>query len=218
MASQNSVFRGGPEFGPNREGAFDLVFENTTTTADNVIDVAATFSGNQTSGYNNVFYVNLTVSGSMTGGVAGGQVNAFGADITLDGSSDAFGYGGGYIYIAKSGSWSNTSAVVYGFCTDIQEVGQVDYLVNLWLQNSSTNASTGLNAYILFSNQGASGGKNTTLFYVQGITLPKFFLQAASAASNGFISARTMEAATSGNSLTCYLGSTTYYIPLYSAT
>jgi hypothetical protein len=202
----------------NDAGAFDIDFSSTSATADQAVALTVVDSGNHASGYAAGYYVNATISGSNTGGFASTQWNAFAADITLDGLSGAAGYGGGYIYIAKSGTFTDTSAVVYGFCTDIQEIGQVDYLANLWLQNSSTNASTGVNAYILFSNQGASGGKNTGMFYVQGINFPAYFLKLQDGAGGGMLSAKDLSSGTIGHSLLCYIGSTAHYIPLYDAT
>jgi len=125
------------------DGVTNITIDHSATTeaADNYFALTITDGGARTSGYANAFYVNATVGGNLGSGVAVNQFNAFGADITLDGTSSAAGYGGGYIYIAKTASWSDTSAVVYGFCLDIQEIGTVDYKANLWLQNSSTTAA-----------------------------------------------------------------------------
>lgn len=198
--------------------AHDFVMAHSATTADNMFGLDVDVSGSFSSGYTNCFYVDLKVSGNLGGGVASNQVNAFGADITLDGTSSAAGYGGMYIYIAKSGTWSDTSAVVYGACLDIQEVGSVDYKCNLWLQNSSSTAAS-VDAYILISGQGASGGINSPLFYVQGQTYFPYLLKLQTDGASGFFQKTAMGQVTnSTGSLLFYAGSAKYAIPFFNST
>jgi hypothetical protein len=186
----------------------------TTASADNVLAITHTASAAITSGYDQSIYVALNISSTSTGGNAT-QRHAFAADITINGTHASF-IGGGYIYIAK-GTATLTSAAVYGLCLDIQELGAVDYLTNLWLQRSSSSTQTGIDSFILFSDQGASG-KATTLFYVQGVTFPSYLFQFASNTSNGFFSTTAAGVApASTGSLKIYAGTTTHYIKLQAS-
>ena len=213
MATENSVFNGGPEFGPNRDGSFDLVNTNTSATADNVIDVKYTTSGSLASGYDQGVYVALNLSGTTSGGTAT-QRHSFATDISISGTHASW-IGGGYVYI--SGSGTLTSGVVYGLNLDIQELGQCDYIANLFLQRSSTStAATTVDAYILCAGQGTASSA-ATIMYVQG-KAPTYFLQMAADTANGFLDLSAPASMTADRCLKVRLGTTNYNIPMVTAT
>jgi hypothetical protein len=166
----------------------------------------------------NVFYANVTAGGSKG---TGAQFNAFAADIVLDGTPDSATspyYGGGYIYISKSGTWTGTSAIVYGFCLDMQETGTVDYRANLWLQNTASIAATSVDTYILFSGQGAEGGKTASMMYYQGIYKPTYFLHLADSTVSGMFSDSAVSGASGSSAgLHVRVGDATMQIALYAA-
>ena len=179
---------------------------------DNVFAITHTANYAGTSGYDQSIYVALNISSTTSGGAAT-QRHAFATDITINGTHASM-IGGGYIYIGE-GTATLTSALVYGLCIDIQELGQTDYLMNLWLQRSSSSTNnTSVDAFILFSDQGAQGHART-LFYMQGVTFPNYFLQIASNASNGFYNTTAVGTApASTGSIKLMAGTTTKYIKL----
>ncbi len=182
---------------------------------DNVFAITHTANYAGSSGYDQSIYVALNISGTTTGAGAT-QRHAFATDITINGTHASY-IGGGYIYIAE-GTATLTSGFVYGFNIDIQELGQCDYLVNLWLQRSGSSTTSGLDAYILFSDQGTSG-KARTMFYMQGITFPNYFLQIAADTTNGFFDTSTSFGTSPPvtGALKIMAGTTTHYIPLHAS-
>jgi len=202
---------------PASDALDGLTLACSASMSANGVVVTGTFIA--TSGYQSAFYANVTAGGDKGSGVASTQFNAVAVDLVMDGTSSAAGYGGMYIYISKSGSFTDTSAVVYGACLDLQETGQVDYRCNLWLQNSASVAGCGIDTYILFSGQGEEGGKNASMFYYQGITKPAYFLHLQDASVSGMYSDSAIgEATNSDGALLVKIGSNTFQIPLYAAT
>lgn len=166
------------------------------------------------SGYAHGIHVTYNKSGVDTGsGCSTMQFNAIGADVTISGAGGGTaGYYSLYTYVAKSGTPDLSGCAIFGANLEMTEMGATDYFGGLWINKYNTTKGTGIDAFILCSNQ--ASGVTTAVIYVQG-TKPDYFLQCASA--DGFWDSGT--GATSGCSghIEVRVGSTSHYLRTYSS-
>jgi hypothetical protein len=206
---------GGIGFGPNADGAFNLVVGYSGVATDQALAVAYSPNGTVASGYGAGVYVSLAVSGTSTGGFASTQQNAFAADVSVNGTHTC-GIGGIYIYMA-AGTASVDTAQIYGGYFDIgTDFGTVDYLSCITLDKHNTTKGTTVDAFILCQFQGS--GTGTSLIHMQGPSKPTYFLNMNDGATSGFLDATARDAASSAHNLIVRVGGTTFYIPLLAAT
>lgn len=196
------------------DGVTNLVITNTTDTMDNALSVHYTTSGTYASGYGQGMHVNLQVGGTSSGGFASQQHNAFGADVTVNGTHTC-GIGGLYVYMCE-GTATLTSAQVYGGYFDIgTDFGAVDYLSCITLDKHNTTKGTTVDAFINCQLQGS--GTATSLINMQGSGKPTYFLT-THATISGMIENSQAAAATAAYSLQVAIGGTKYRIPILTAT
>ena len=167
------------------DGVWNLTVSNTTDTHDNIFAITYTTSGTYASGYGNVCYVAMNVGGTSSGGASTHQFNAFGTDITINGTHTA-GIGGMYVYIAE-GTATLTSAQVYGGWFDIMEIGQTDYLSCLRLSMQTTTIATAIHSFIHCALDGS--GTATSLIAMQGSGRPTYFLSHSIQTAGGYYDA-----------------------------
>ncbi len=196
--------------------AINATVTATGSAAVNAVEITDNDATTMASGYAHGIHVTLNKSGTTSGGASVTQVNGVGVDYTISGGN-ATGFYALYAYMAKSGSPTLTTSAIFGANLEVAEMGACDYLGGLWLNKYNTTLGSGIDAFILMSDQGS--GVTTTCFYVQGIALPTYFLQAASANSNQFIStsATALNGITTSHKLAIRLGSTTCYIPVVTS-
>jgi len=193
-------------------GIFNLTVANTTDTMDNALAITYTTSGTLASGYGNVFYTALNVGGTSAGNISVQQHNAFGADITVDGTHTC-GIGGMYIYIAE-GTATLTAANIYGAYMDLTEMGAVDYLTCLQLHKSNTTVATTVDSFIMFQ---MGGGTTGDMFTFVGASRPTYFLRLTNGGNNGFVDDTASDTNdVAPHRLACRIADTTFYLYLYA--
>ena len=195
-------------------GVHTLTIANTTT-ATNGIGVDTTYSGTYASGYGSGVHVGLAVAGTSTGGFASCQLNAFAADVSVNGTHTC-GIGGIYVYMAE-GTATLTSAQVYAGYFDIgTDFGTVDYLSCITLDKHNTTKGTTVDAFINCQLQGS--GTGTSLINMQGPAKPTYFLTANADMTAGFIENVQVADATSAFALVVAIGGTKFRIPIQTTT
>jgi len=199
------------------KGCIDYTITNSTTTADNALVVNYTVSGATTGGYNQGIYINYKISSTTTSGNNANQMNALAIDLDVGGVTHASWIGGQYIYIYSSTAPTTiTDATVYGIKIDMNEITDADYNANLILTRNGSTAASACDAFIAMWTDDADCATKS-LFHYQGPTKPTYFLQMSDATESGFFSNRVVTAAASTGALKCYIGTTTYYIPLLAS-
>ena len=165
-------------------GIMNLTVANTTDSMDNTLAITNTYSGTVT-GYGNTFYANLQVGGTSSGGASATQYNAFGADITINGTH-ASGIGGIYVYICE-GTATLTDAEPYGGWFDIMELGATNKLSCIRLSKQNTTLGTSVDAFIHCALDGS--GTARSLIHMEGTGRPTYFLSHTASTAGGYLDA-----------------------------
>jgi len=201
----------------NSNGAVDL--DVTSPGADNCLAVVVSDSSTVTSGYLQGTYVSLTLTSDASYTTGSAQVNAFAADIFLDGTVGCE-VEGMYVYIATGGTAPTlTSSNINGINIYIDDLKAAPGNRSaLQLHIADGNTSAGQDAFVVCRLEGASATV-TNLFQLAGTASrkPAYFLAtnqggAASSLIQSFTAAGTQDLV-----LVCNINGSTYWIPMYAA-
>ena len=181
------------------------------TAAENAIALTLTSAGTFTTGYHQGFYASHTATGKFTTGNS--QINSFAVDLFLGGEIGCEAEGM-YIYVAKTGTLSLTSANISGLAIYIAGLGtsQPSTRCGLQLHMEGATVASGQDAFIMCRSEGTGLVTHAMQFY--GSTNPTYFIGINSEA--GFVTTQVPN----GNvikTISCSIGGTEYWIPLYSA-
>ena len=212
----HQTFNGGPAFGPDSSGAFNMSF--TDPGADNLIAITVTDGSSAvTSGYLQPFYANITLDSDASWSTGSAQINAFATDITLDGTVSCE-VEGMYVYITNS-SGTITSANISGLVVNIADLGsQASTRAGLQIHIEDGNVAASQDAAILVRLEGSSGAL-TNLIQLSGTASlkPAYFLTTnQGGAASTMVQSKTC-AGTQDTVLVCNINGSTYWIPMYAA-
>lgn len=215
MTTTYSSFNG-MAFGPNEDGAFDIVVADPG--ADNLLSIVVTDGSSAvTSGYLQPFYTSITLDSDANWSTANAQINAFATDITLDGTI-ACEVEGMYVYIASS-SATLTTANISGFVAYFADLGSAPATrAGVQLHFEGGDVGTGQDAAILIRLEGASAAL-TNVFQFAGTAAKKpaiFIATNAGGQSGTFLQTHTLGGSQT-LALVCNINGSTYMIPLYEA-
>lgn len=216
MSFLHSSFNGGPAIGPNSAGALDLTFSSPG--ADNLISIVVTDGSTAvTSGYLQPFYTSITLDSDANWSTGSAQINAFAADISLDGVV-ACEVEGMYIYIT-SASATLSSANISGIAINIANLGSApSSRSGIQLHIEDGNVASGQDAAILVRLEGSTAAL-TNLIQLSGTASLKpgyFFTTNQGGAASSLLQTHTATG-TQGLVLVCNINGSTYWIPLYEA-
>lgn len=182
------------------------------TAADNAIALTLTSAGTFTTGYHQGFYCSHTATGKFTTGSS--QINSYAVDLFLGGEIGCEAEGM-YIYVAKTGTLSLTSANISGLAIYIAGLGTSQPStrcgVQIHMDGRSTPASS-QDAFIICRTEAT--GNVTNALYFQGTTNPTYFIRVNNEA--GFVSTQVPNGSVI-KTLSVDLNGTEYWIPLYAA-
>lgn len=191
----------------------------TSPGADNCLAVVITDTSTVTSGYLQGSYVSITMDSGCSYTTTGAQINAFAADIILDGTIGCE-VEGAYFYIAAAATAPTlTSANINGLQVYIDDLKSSPSIRSgLQLHIADGNAGSVNDAFVLMRIEGASGAV-TSMFEKAGTaTNPTYFLKTN--AVDGMILAGDFLAGTptASHGMAVVIGGLTRYIPLIANT
>ena len=200
----------------NADGTMDFTFANLG--ADNYISVTTTNTSANTSGYVQSFYTSV----SHTGGMTGGQINCFAADLSLGGTIAGVEISGAYVYIAESSTAVTFSSnILAGYTAYFAAFGSAcDYRAGFhcYSAEATTYNASALDAGLLVECAGSTGTWGSVIG-VMGVSLPKYFMHITTAPGTE----RMIGTGALGNPAACtvwakvLIQSTTYWIPLHAS-
>lgn len=206
MSFSHQSFNGGPQFGPDTKGAFNMSF--TDEGADNHLAITVTDSSTVTSGYIQAFYTSVTTSGAYSTGST--QINAYAVDLLLGGTV-ACEAEGMYIYVGPSGTPTLTSANINGLNIYMDELGAApNILAGLQIHKANTTQGSTTDTFIYMRLEGSAPA--SSMFEKGGTAAnPEYFL--ISNAVDGMVVAYSASDSAS-KALRLKLGGTVYNIPM----
>jgi len=185
--------------------------------ADNLVAITANDGSTVTSGYLQPFYTAITLD-SDAAWSSSAQINAFAADITLDGTVNVE-TSGVYIYITSASAPTISSGQVNGYEVYIDDLKAAPSTrAGIQIHVADGNTASNQDAAMLVRLEGSSSTL-TNLIQLAGTAnkKPAYFLAtnqggAASSLIQSFTAAGTQDLV-----LVCNINGSTYWIPMYAA-